>query len=87
MCFMFLIVLYFSNLALWGEGDFYRVLFVLQNMAYLSALAFPILEKTDRSLRFLYLPHYFALLNLASAHAFLKFIMGKKQITWTPRTG
>jgi len=87
MCFMFLIVLYFSNLALWGEGDFYRVLFVLQNMAYLSALAFPILEKTGRSLRFLYLPHYFALLNLASAHAFLKFIMGKKQITWTPRTG
>ena len=87
LCFLFLIVLYFSNLVLWDEGNFYKVVFVLQNIAYLCALAFPLLEKKGRSLRLLYLPNYFLLLNLASAHAFLKFIMGKKQITWTPRTG
>jgi hypothetical protein len=30
---------------------------------------------------------YFALINLASAHAFYKFLCRKKQVLWNPRTG
>mgnify|MGYP005848900363 CR=1 FL=1 len=87
MCFALLILAYFSNLALWGEGGFYKVLFVLQSASYLSALAFPVSKKWGRPWRVLYLPNYFVLLNLAAAHAFIKFIMGKKQVMWTPRKG
>lgn len=31
--------------------------------------------------------YYFVLLNIASAHAFVKFVQGKKQVVWQPRTG
>lgn len=31
--------------------------------------------------------YYFVLLNIASAHAFIKFVQGKKQVVWQPRTG
>jgi cellulose synthase/poly-beta-1,6-N-acetylglucosamine synthase-like glycosyltransferase len=32
-------------------------------------------------------PFYFTMLNVACAHAALKFLSGKKQVVWTPRTG
>ena len=32
-------------------------------------------------------PYYFALLNVASAHAVCKFLGGERQATWAPRTG
>jgi hypothetical protein len=30
---------------------------------------------------------YFLIINLASARAFGKFLLGKKQVIWTPRKG
>lgn len=33
------------------------------------------------------LPYYFSLLNLACAHAFLRFVKREKQVLWTPRVG
>ena len=87
MCFVFLISAYISNLGLWTQGPFYKLVFILQNTAYLGAALSPILEKRKIRSRLLYLLNYFTLLNLASAHAFLKFVLGQKTVMWTPRKG
>jgi hypothetical protein len=33
------------------------------------------------------IPYYFNLINLASAHAFLRFLRGEKVVLWKPRVG
>ncbi len=87
LCFIFLLAVYFSNFFLWQESLFYKVFFILQNLSYLGAILFPALSGKKYISKALYLFHYFTLLNIASAHAFFKFIFGQKQITWTPRKG
>ena len=87
LCFIFLVGAYFVNLSLWLENDFYKVFFVIQNIAYLGAVMSPVLTKYGRPIKILYFLHYFALLNLASAHAFIKFALGQKQVVWNPRKG
>jgi cellulose synthase/poly-beta-1,6-N-acetylglucosamine synthase-like glycosyltransferase len=87
LCFIFLITAYVFNLTLWTEGGLYKLFFILQNMAYVAAIASPILEKRGCHIRFLYLLNYFVLLNLASTHAFIKFMLRQKQVMWTPRKG
>ena len=87
LCFLFLIAAYFANLALWQESSFYKFFFILQNTAYLCAIVFPLLNKKGHLSRSLYLFNYFVLLNFASAHAFIKFLLRRKQVMWTPRKG
>jgi len=87
LCFIFLVFTYFSNLALWPESAFYKLFFLLQNIGYVGAALSPVLEKKDIRSRLLYLLNYFTLLNLASAHAFIKFLLGQKTVMWTPRKG
>lgn len=84
-CFFFMLGLYIGSMFLWNLGIFYKVLFLLQNLVYLGALISPMFEK--RGYRFLYIFHYFILLNSAAAHAFVKFLLGDKQVIWTPRKG
>lgn len=85
--FLFLAVVWISNLLLLKQGMGYQIFFILQNAFYLIALLHPILKKQNISFRLFSLASYFFLLNLASAHAFCKFMLGKKQVTWTPRKG
>lgn len=87
LCFIFLIGVYLTNWALWPENGLYKLFFVLQNMAYLGAVLSPLLEKKGHRQKLLYLLNYFVLLNLASAHAFFKFLLRQKQVVWTPRKG
>ena len=87
LCFIFLIAVYVSNALLLGGGFQYRLLFILQNVGYLLAFTSPLLEHMGMPTRIFTFARYFLLLNLASAHAFVKFILGKKQVLWTPRKG
>jgi cellulose synthase/poly-beta-1,6-N-acetylglucosamine synthase-like glycosyltransferase len=87
LCFAFLLGAYLGNFLLWNGGMIYKMAFVGQNLFYLAALCSPILEARGyrcMPFRFLY---YFALLNAAAAHAFLKFLIGRKQVLWSPRKG
>lgn len=86
-CFIFLVLAYVSNLFLLSEHFLYIFIFLLQNLAYLGAALSPVLEKKGVRNSLLYFSYYFSLLNIASAHAFIKFILGKKQVVWTPRKG
>jgi len=88
LCFIFLITAYVSNFFLSASpGLGYKILFLLQNLAYVAAWFSPVLERKGYSSRLVYLCHYFALLNVAAGHAFVKFLMGQKQVLWTPRKG
>jgi len=62
-------------------------LIAVQTVGYLAAFAGYLLQKTGRSVRILYFPFYFVLLNLAATVAFVKFLRGEQQVTWTPRKG
>jgi cellulose synthase/poly-beta-1,6-N-acetylglucosamine synthase-like glycosyltransferase len=87
LCFVFLAVAYFSNALLIGKGVLFQSVFVMQNSAYIAAIMAPLLEDRGLRSRILTFARYFLLLNVAAGHAFGKFIMGKKQVIWTPRKG
>lgn len=87
LCFLFLGALLLSNLFLLGEGRLYQLILGVQILGYAGSLATPALEDAGFAFRPLRFARYFALLNLACAHACGKFLAGKKQVLWTPRKG
>lgn len=86
-CFVFFVAVYISNFFLWPKGIFFQLFFLLQNLTYLAAAVSPILQKKGINLRFFFFANYFALLNIASCHACIKFLLGRKQVLWVPRKG
>ncbi|MFA5515339.1 MAG: glycosyltransferase family 2 protein [Desulfuromonadales bacterium] len=86
LSFLFLGGAFLANAALWNAGAPYRLLFSVQILAYAGAALFHCVRGAGQSrpLRFLY---YFLLVNAAAAHAFGKFLLGRKQVLWTPRKG
>lgn len=87
LCFIFLCAAYTTNSLLIGKNIFFTSCFIAQTACYLAALMAPAMERWGVSNTLCSFARYFLLLNLASAHAFLKFLMGEKQILWTPRKG
>jgi len=87
LCFVFLGAALVSNIFLLQKGLFYQAVFLFQAANYIAAI--PVFAGKTGSLvsRITAVPRYFVLLNVAAAHAFGKFIMGRKQAIWTPRKG
>ncbi|MGB4188686.1 MAG: glycosyltransferase family 2 protein [Syntrophales bacterium] len=85
LSFVFLACAYIGNALLVPEAFFYAVLFAMQTLGYAACLAAPCLSKAG--FRFVHMVHYFVLINVAALHAFLKFVLGQKQVVWTPRKG
>ncbi len=87
MAYLFMILAYVSNLVIVNDHPFYFYLFVAQNACYGSAVVSFLLDKSGYRCRPLFIPYYFTLINIASAHASYKFLRGQKQVLWTPRKG
>lgn len=87
LCFLFLVSAYVSNLILIGRGATYLCFFIIQNLAYGAALSASRLAIKGTIGKLFTYARYFFLLNLSAAHAFIKFLLGKKQVLWTPRKG
>ena len=87
LCFLFMALVLVTNLALFSHSVAYQVFFLLQSSAYVLALLSPLLGHIGIKPKIVYLCYYFALINVAAGHAFVKFLMGHKQILWTPRKG
>lgn len=87
LAFFFMLLLLIANAALWTTAGLYRLTMILQVIFYAAAGIGYFQEQRGTASRWFYLPYYFVLLNTGAAHAFLKFIAGKKQVLWTPRTG
>ena len=87
LCFLFLIFAFITNCFLLEEGIIYVIFLILHIFAILITFLLPFLERRSIDILPIRFINYFFLLNMACAHAFLKFISGKKQILWTPRKG
>ena len=87
LCFLFLVLLLYSNFRLFWKNFFYQAFFCIQVIGYVGAIAEPVMARKVRNLKLLRFARYFVLINFAAAHAFIKFLAGKKQALWTPRKG
>ncbi len=87
LVFLFLLGALVTNSLLWTDAFIYKVVFVTQTACYAGGFFSLLFEKTRMQLNRLHFLHYFILLNTAAAHAAIKFILGKKQVMWTPRKG
>lgn len=72
---------------LWPVGVIYRVALVLQLAFVLLAWLGYVAERRGRPTRLLSIPYYFALVNAAACHAFIKFLRGQRHRVWNPRVG
>ena len=61
---------------------------ILHIVFYISAFIGWLYEKKGKKLRFLKIPYYFCLVNLAATLGIFDFFLGKQAISWKPvRTG
>ena len=75
--------LFFLNIFLLGT-PIYNLLFTLQLIFYLLSFLGFILSLMDTYVKYLNIPYYFCLINLAAAIGFLKALFGRKQTMWEP---
>ena len=81
---LFLLLLYFSNLALAFYSAFFEILLLFQLLFYMTAITAWLFERAGVSFKFLSLPLYFVLANAAVVIAFYKFLRGERYAAWQP---
>ena len=77
----FLVIIFVSN-AMILDNTFYKLLFIAQVVFYLSALFAWVMEKYGKKIKFLFLPLYFCVVNIASLRAMFNLIKGRKMAVW-----
>ncbi len=78
-----LIVMFIVNLALAFNGNpLYQIIFGLQLLFYLAALAGWYLENKKTRLKLLFVPYYFCMMNLAAIFGFKRFMSGPQKGAW-----
>ena len=86
LSFVPLVILFISSVALVPKGGVYLLALILYSAA-LALAAIGWARRTTHSPAVVAFPYYFSLLNIAVAHAALRFLRGQRQATWAPRTG
>lgn len=81
---VFLVLILLSNALLAFYSLFFAVIFTLQIVFYLMALAAWSLEKNGKKAGVLAVPLYFLLANLASLIGLYKFLRGERYARWEP---
>jgi cellulose synthase/poly-beta-1,6-N-acetylglucosamine synthase-like glycosyltransferase len=79
---LLLIVLLFLNIFLALDSMFYFVVLVLQLLFYVLALIGWFLENRSISLKVLYVPYYFFIMNYSVYMGFLRFLKGSQSALW-----
>lgn len=80
---VFWLLMFLGNCFLLNEA-MYLVLFAGQTAVVLSALAGYYLQEKRGRKTILFVPYYFALVNLAALKGLIDLVSGKKEITWNP---
>jgi cellulose synthase/poly-beta-1,6-N-acetylglucosamine synthase-like glycosyltransferase len=86
-CFLFLFSAFISNIFLLSNGNIYILTFIFQLFIYLASILPVHINRSSMIGKVVNLCNYFILLNITSAHAALKFLLGKKKTLWNPRSG
>ena len=79
-----LLAMLLSNLLLAGQSVVFSIILAAQMSFYVLALGGWVLERLGVRLKFLVIPLYFVLANLASVIAFFRFLRGERVSTWEP---
>lgn len=79
-----LFALLISNILLARESVVFSIILAAQVFFYVLALTGWVLERIGVRLKFLVIPLYFVLANLASVIAFFRFLRGERVSTWEP---
>ncbi len=87
LAFAFMAATLVTSALLWSTAQIYRIAFLAHvafcALAYLGYLA----ERRGRPNRLLFIPYYFALVNMAALRAVVKFLKGERFRVWNPRLG
>ena len=81
---VFLLMLLLTSGILAARNVWYASAFALQVAFYFIAVISWLLEKAGVKTSWLALPQYFAITNLASLIAFVKFLRGERYVKWQP---
>lgn len=81
---LLLMGVFVSSTLLATSSLIFSIIFLLQVLFYICAMAGWLLERTGRKASILAIPLYFVLANLASVIAFFRFIRGERVATWEP---
>lgn len=81
---LFLLTLLITSALLAGSSVFFGVVFIAQLCFYLAAASSSLLVKLGLNSRWLAVPHYFVIANLASFIAFFKLLHGEQYVKWEP---
>ncbi len=87
LAFIPLLLVFIMNILLLPDGPVYQALLCGQLLFYFLAWLGYHSEGKGNNPRYLALPYYFTLLNLASLHAAWRYLKGEKQVIWKPREG
>jgi cellulose synthase/poly-beta-1,6-N-acetylglucosamine synthase-like glycosyltransferase len=80
-------IVFAANVALAGMPGWPRAALACQVVLYLAGLAGFIGERLGVRMRFIVIPYYFALGNIAAIAAFGQFLYGRRYLTWEPIRG
>jgi cellulose synthase/poly-beta-1,6-N-acetylglucosamine synthase-like glycosyltransferase len=81
---LFLIVLFVTSAVLAWRSLFYAAVFLAQVAFYLAAAASALMVRVGINSRFLALPQYFVITNVACLLALIKLIRGERYVRWEP---
>lgn len=87
LCFIFLMTAYISNGFLIERGLSYQIFFGVQSFIYVTAFLSQRLSGKGYNVSIMRFIYYFILINMACAHACVKFVFGQKVVVWNPRKG
>ena len=87
LAFAFIGCAFVTAAMLWNVGWIYKVAVITQLAFGLLALLGFIAERRGVRTRALSVPYYFALVNMASLQAFVKFACRQRHRVWSPRLG
>ena len=81
---VFMMIVFLSNLTLL-DNRFYYTIFQLQSLFYVLALFGFILDMVKLpKFKVFFIPYYFCVVNLAALYGICKYVMGKRDMAWTP---
>jgi cellulose synthase/poly-beta-1,6-N-acetylglucosamine synthase-like glycosyltransferase len=81
---LFLIVAFIASAFLAWHSFFYALIFLAQVCLYLGAAACALMVRLGVNSRWLALPQYFAITNLACLIALFKLLRGERYVRWEP---
>jgi cellulose synthase/poly-beta-1,6-N-acetylglucosamine synthase-like glycosyltransferase len=73
-----------SNYFAWSGDNIFKYIFMAHAGLYVAAIAGWVAERFNLKLGMAAIPYYFALVNVATVMAFIKFMRGESHVVWEP---